>query len=152
MPGYPLSLLPLEVQCFHPCFLSCQNALSIAYHFLCWNFSKHLTILLILFPIFLSSPSVLESSSNLQTASAILPFHGSVLEEARFSRENRQSRREAEQDGRDVQAYTPHLLKSVTRGFCGGVGWSKYLVLSVARHVVSLLFPHTKISSLPGQA
>lgn len=80
------------------------------------------SILLILFPIFLSSPSVLESSSNLQTASAILPFHGSVLEEARFSRENRQSRREAEQDGRDVQAYTPHLLKSVTRGFCGGVG------------------------------
>lgn len=72
--------------------------------------------------MFLSSPSVLESSSNLQTASSILPFHGSVLEEVRFSRENRQSRRETEQDGRDVQAYTPHLQKSVTQGFCGGVG------------------------------
>lgn len=63
----------------------------------------------------------------------------------------RTGRRETEQDGRDVQAYTPHLLKSVTQGFCGGVGWSKYLVLSVARHVVPLPFPHTKISSFPGQ-
>ena len=153
MPGYLFSPASLRSPVFPPLLPVLSRCLLFrAYHFLCWNLSKRLTILLILFLMFLSSPSVLESSSNLQTASSILLFHGSMLEEARFSKENRQSRRETKQDRRDVQAYIPHLLRYWTQGFCGGLGWRKYLVLSVARHVVSLPFPLTKISSFPGQA
>lgn len=123
MPGYPFSPASLRSPVFPPLLpVLSRCLLSRAYHFLCWNLSKRLSILLILFLTFLSSPSVLQSSSNLQTASSILPFHGSVLEEARFSRENRQSRRESNQDRRDAQAYTPQLLKYLTQGFCGGWG------------------------------